>query len=316
MYKLLYLDGLRTLTREGALIGALMSLFALVLAMALWGSTFVVLKLVFVELDPLWVVCARMWVASVVLLCVRRWWGEASYEAGDGRLIAAMSLAEPCLYFILEAEALRYTSASQAGMITATLPVLTVGGAVLFLGEKASARLLVGLSVAFTGVMWLSLDAQGSESAPNPLLGNTLELVAMLCAAVYSLSVKRLAARYSPLWLTSIQAISGALFFLPLALIYAPLPVQLSLKAVAGTLYLGLGVTLGAYGLYNFAMMRLPASRVAVFGNLISLFSLLMAMVCLGERLTLSQWFASALILCGVVMSQLDKRPLNSVEAT
>ena len=66
---------------------------ALILAMALWASTFVVLKIVFAEIAPLWVICARMWIASLALLAVYRRWGEARYERGDWRLIASMSLS-------------------------------------------------------------------------------------------------------------------------------------------------------------------------------------------------------------------------------
>ncbi|MED5524310.1 DMT family transporter [Gallaecimonas pentaromativorans] len=281
-----------------------MPLVALVLAMALWASTFVVLKVVFVEVSPLWVICARMWIAAIALLAMKRFWGKAHYQKGDWRLFAAMSLAEPCLYFVFEAKALLYTSAGQAGMVTAVLPLLTVGGAVLVLKEKASPRLWLGLAMALVGVLWLSAAGTVSADAPNPLLGNSLEFAAMVCAAIYSLSLKKLSDRYSPLWLTAIQAISGSLFFLPMALLSAPVPSGLSSQALLSMLYLGLGVTLGAYGLYNFAMARLPAARVAVFVNLIPLFSLVMAMVLLDERLSPSQLLASSLVLLGVMVSQ------------
>lgn len=289
-------------------LSSALSLIALISAMALWASTFVILKLVFEEVSPLWVICARMWVASVALCLMWPWWGEARYERGDWRLIALMSLAEPCLYFVLEAEALRQTSASQAGMIIAVLPMLTVGGAVLFLKERASVRLWRGLCLSMVGVVWLSVSGESTESAPNPLLGNLLEFGAMVCAAVYSLSLKRLAHRYSPLWLTALQAISGALFFLPLAWWSAPLPHNASPRALLAMLYLGLGVTLGAYGLYNYAMTRLPAARVATFVNLIPLFSVLMATFGLGEHMSPPQWAACALVLLGVLWSQ-EKKP-------
>jgi len=281
-----------------------MPLLALVMAMALWASTFVVLKVVFVEVSPLWVICARMWIAALALLAMYRFWGKAHYQKGDWRLFAAMSLAEPCLYFVFEAKALTYTSAGQAGMITAVLPLLTVGGAVLLLKEKASTRLWAGLALALVGVIWLSASGQRSAEAPNPVLGNSLEFGAMVCATIYTLSLKRLSHRYSPLWLTAMQAITGALFFLPMALVSAPLPTQLSSQSIWAMVYLGLGVTLGAYGLYNFAMTRLPAARVAAFVNLIPLFSLLMAMLLLDERLNLWQMAACALVLAGVMLSQ------------
>ncbi|MEI3479804.1 MAG: DMT family transporter [Bilophila sp.] len=56
--------------------------------------------------------------------------------------------------------------------------------------------------------------------------------------------------------------------------------------------------------LYNFAVRTVPASRTGAFLNLVPVLTLLMGMVCLGERLTPGQWAASALVLGGVVLSQ------------
>jgi drug/metabolite transporter (DMT)-like permease len=50
------------------------------------------------------------------------------YEAGDWRWLVVMGIAEPCLYFLFETSALQYTTAGQAGVITATLPLLASEG--------------------------------------------------------------------------------------------------------------------------------------------------------------------------------------------
>ncbi|WP_341503654.1 DMT family transporter [Gallaecimonas sp. GXIMD4217] len=276
---------------------------ALILAMALWASSFIALKLAFVEIPPMWVICLRMWIALAILACCWRWLGKAHYRKGDWKLLAAMSVAEPCLYFMLEAKALLYTSASQAGMITSMIPVLTAVGAYFAFKERLQGRALTGLAIALVGAVWLSLAGEADEHAPNPWLGNFLEFLAMLCATCYSLALKHLSSRYSALWLTALQALVGALFFLPLAW-QAPLPEQISWPAMAAVFYLGAFVTLGAYGLYNYAISKVPLSRAAVFTNLIPVFTALMAMAVLGERLNAAQMAASVLVLGGVWLSQ------------
>jgi drug/metabolite transporter (DMT)-like permease len=55
------------------------------------------------------------------LLCYRQL-GRVTYQKGDWRWLALMGALEPCLYFRLEVNALRYTSAGQAGMVCALLP--------------------------------------------------------------------------------------------------------------------------------------------------------------------------------------------------
>ena len=281
----------------------------LVLAMALWGSSFVALKLAFSELPPLWVIFARMALGSLVFLAAWRWRGRLDYRVGDWKYLLALAVCEPCLYFIFEAMALQNTSASQAGMITALLPLLVAVGAVVFLRERVTRTTLAGFLLAIAGVLWLSLGSTADEHAPAPLLGNFFEVLAMLSAMGYTLILKYLSQRYSAFLLTALQAFVGTLFFLPLAAWSAPLPLTVSAQGVAVLIYLGLVVTVGAYGLYNFAVSRLPASQASAFVNLIPLFSLFFATLLLGERLGEQQLLAAGLVFSGVALSQWRRSP-------
>ena len=74
--------------------------------------------------------------------------------------------------------------------------------------------------------------------------------------------------------------------------------------AWASIVYLGLGVSVGAYSLYGFSISRMPAARASMFMNLIPVFTLIFSMLILGERLAPSQYMASALVLGGVIISQ------------
>ena len=276
----------------------------LVVAMALWGSSFIALKLAFAELPPLWVIFGRMALGSVVFICAWRWRGHFDYRTGDWKYLLGLAVCEPCLYFVFEAIALQNTSASQAGMITALLPLLVAVGAFVFLHERIGRASLAGFLLAVIGVVWLSLGGEADTHAPAPLLGNFFEFLAMLCAMVYTLTLKYLSTRYSAFLLTAMQSFVGALFFLPVAAWSAPFPATISLAGLAAVVYLGLVVTVGAYGLYNFAVSRLPASQASAFINLIPLFTLLLAVLLLGENLTIQQLLGCGLVFSGVALSQ------------
>jgi drug/metabolite transporter (DMT)-like permease len=280
------------------------AVICLVIAMALWGSSFIALKLAFAELPPLWVIFARMALGSLIFLLAWRWRGQVEYRAGDWKYLLGLAACEPCLYFIFEALALQHTSAAQAGMVTALLPLLVAVGAFLFLRERISRTTLAGFLIAMIGAVWLSLAGAPDEHANNPVLGNFYELLAMLCATGYTLVLKKLSARYSAFLLTAMVAFVGSIFFLPLALFSAPVPVSVSPMGVAAVAYLGIVVTVGAYGLYNFGVSRLPASQASGFTNLIPVFTLLFAILLLGESLTGMQMLAAALVFAGVVLSQ------------
>ncbi|WP_425914469.1 DMT family transporter [Pseudomonas sp. GWSMS-1] len=284
--------------------GRRVAVICLVIAMALWGSSFIALKLAFAELPPLWVIFGRMALGSLVFLLAWRWRGQMHYRAGDWKYLLGLAACEPCLYFLFEALALQHTSAAQAGMVTALLPLLVAVGAFVFLHERISRITLAGFLIALVGAVWLSLAGSADEHASNPVLGNFYELLAMLCAAGYTLLLKHLSGRYSPFLLTAMVAFVGTLFFLPMALLSAPLPTAVSLMGLGAIVYLGIVVTVGAYGLYNFGVSRLPASQASGFTNLIPVFTLLFAILLLGESLNALQMLAAALVFAGVLLSQ------------
>jgi drug/metabolite transporter (DMT)-like permease len=273
--------------------------------MVLWASTFVALKLAFRTYDPMVVIFGRMIVASLCAVFFPFVFKNIQLRKKDIKYMAFMVICEPCLYFIFEAKALVYTTAAQAGMLTSMMPLMVAIGAWLILKEKLTPRTCIGFTIAVLGALWMSLVSQASVHGSNPLLGNFLEFMAMVCGSGYALSLKKLTARYSPLFLTFIQAFAGAIFFFPaLFLPGTELPVQVEPVPLMAILYLGSAVTLGAYGLYNYGVSKIPASQATAFINLIPVFSLAMSAAVLGERFSAVQYAASLLVLFGVILSQ------------
>ena len=285
-------------------------------AVLLWGTSFVAMKFALTGLPPLAVVWLRMTLASAIM---GLFWGRvprAGRQKGDLRWLVLVCLLQPCLYFVLESYAVSLTTSSQAGMVSALVPLLVAAGAWAFLREKLTLRTMLGIAVSMGGVAWLSLSGRADESAPNPALGNFLELLAMFCAAGYMLVVKHLSSRYDSWHLTGLQAFAGAVFFLPGALLSGEgIPGWASAPPAAwgAVAYLGCVVTLGAFGLYNMAVVRLPAAQAAASINLVPLVAVLSGWALLGETLAPAQLAACALILAGVLLGQTGKS--RAVEA-
>lgn len=281
---------------------------ALILAMLLWASSFIALKFAFKTYDPLVVIFGRMLVASICFLLVAKRVTKAfHYHPGDYKLLLFMALCEPCLYFIFEAKAVENTTASQAGMITAMLPILVMIAAALILKERVSGRAWVGAIIAVTGVCWLTLSSAPTVDAPNPLLGNSLELLAMLCATGYTIALKALTERYTPFFLTALQAFTGCFFYFPMLFLPSTRqPDAFHLAPGLAVLYLGAVITLGAYGLYNYGLKHVPANKAASFVNLIPIFSVFLGWLLLGETLTSIQAIAGGIIMAGVYLTQAE----------
>lgn len=218
-----------------------------------------------------------------------------------------MGALEPCLYFLLEVNALRYTSAGQAGMVCALLPLVVALVAFLLIGERVSRRQLLGFAVAIFGIALLGFGSGADEFAPNALLGNSLEMAAMFCAATYSVVFKKLCSRYSVLTLTALQAFVGTLFFAPFAF-SEPWPADWAWQDMAVIVFLGACVTLGAYLLYNWSVTQVKVTLAAAYVNLIPVFTLLLAYLLLGETLNALQWVACGAVLLGIALGQLPAR--------
>lgn len=297
----------------GRLSSPVFAYVGLVTAMVFWASSFVALKLAFRGYDPMVVIFGRMVVASVCFApFIPTFRSVMPLLRQDLRPLLFMAFCEPCLYFLFEARAMVFTTASQAGMITAMLPLMVAVGARVFLGEILTVRTAIGFSVAIFGACWLSMAGQPSMDAPNPVLGNFLEFMAMVCATGYIISLKHLTARYSPFFLTAVQAFVGAVFFFPFIFLPTTIsPKGFDLIPALAIVYLGAVVTLGAYGLYNYSVSRIPVSRTSVFFNLIPVFTVLLGALILGERFSFFQYVASGLVFIGIYLSQHGGRTRN-----
>lgn len=281
---------------------ALMPFAAVFAAVIFWAGSFTATRIALTELPPSTIVWIRMASGFILLFpfCLRLF--PKNITMGEIRLLVLMALFQPCLYFLLEANALRFTTASQAGVISSTVPMFVAVLSAVFLGEKTGKTAMAGLAVSVLGVAWLTFGSGADAKAANPALGNIMELGAMVCAAGYMVLTRRLSAKFNPWVLTLIQVASGVLFFSGGAA--DAFHAEWSGRVITAVVYLGVFVTVGAFGLYNWGISKIPATRAAVFINLVPVFAVFMGWGILGESLGVSQLAGSAVIAAGVFLAQ------------
>ncbi len=289
-------------------------IISLIFAMLIWASSFIALKLAMQDLEAYTVIFFRMIIASLCFIYFIKSFLKYEFSRRDIKYILLLAFFEPCLYFIFEAKAIQLTTASQVGMITSLMPVITAMAAGYFLKEIITKQLLLGSLIAIAGVVWLSLQSTTSVSAPNPMLGNFFEFLAMVCGAGYTIVARYLANRYSALFITAIQVFIGAIFFFPFFLYeFYTTDFNFSMTSILCVLYLGIVVTLGGYGLYNYALTKIEASKAAVFVYLIPVFTLILAFLILNEKLSFVELVASVTILIGVLISEVPIDKLKKI---
>lgn len=279
-------------------------LLLLVFCYAMWGGGMIAMKFALESFAVIQVVFARVAFAALFYLALLPLWRKLPYQKGDWKYLCALVAFEPCLFFLFETFSMRYTTTSQGGVIAACFPVCTAILAWIFLGEKMGKVAIIATLLAVLGVAGSSWFAAGDARATNPLLGNLFMLGAVLSSSGYAVCARYITRRYSFLAVSAIQAIGGSVVFLPLVF-FAPLPSSVTPAAWAGLIYMGVGVGIVVYLCFNFSLQYLKAGLVALFGNLIPIFTLLFAWLILHEQITLPQLLFISLTILGVLLAGL-----------
>ncbi len=274
-------------------------------AVLLWGGSFSAMRTALADLHPWSVMWIRMLIALVCVLPMYRTVDVSMYRKGDWKLLLPAVILQPCLYFWCESAALGLTTSAQAGVISASVPLLVAVGAWMTLREPLSMRTVAALLVSLAGVAVLSFAGEATEAAPSPLLGNGLELMAMVCAAANMILIRFLGRRYGAWTLTVMQVVTGCVFFSPGAMYLLELPAgTFDTQLVLILLFLGAGVTLGAFSLYNWAITRMPAGTASAHINLIPVVAVVCGFLFLGETMSPVQLAAAGVVLVSVLMTQ------------
>lgn len=279
----------------------------LVLCFLLWGGGMIAMKYAFESFSVMHVIFARVAFAGVFYLLIFNKWKNLPYQKGDWKYLTAMVAFEPCLFFLFETFALKFTTAAQGGVIAACFPLCASLAGWIFLKEKLTAKTLIAIFLAVIGVAVSSWFAAGDARASNPLLGNMLMFGAVLSTTGYAICARIISQRYSFLSISAIQALGGSLVFFPV-LFFNPAPAEITGQALAGLLYVGIGVGILAYFLFNLSLSYMQAGIVALYSNLIPVFTVVFAFLLLGEKINTLQLAGICIALFGILISTMNSK--------
>jgi drug/metabolite transporter (DMT)-like permease len=278
---------------------------ALVGAMAIWGLSFLATKELLPTVPVLSLLFARFAIAAALLAA----FGLA--QGGRGRalrvsrrdlaMLAGLSILSPVGYYLFETYGVAWTQAGHVSVLIATIPIGVYLIAFARRMERVTRRRTLGILLAFGGVILL-MDSSSGEAGAS--------LAGDLCAAVQTILLKDAVRRVTPLQLTFYQALLSLVVFGPLASIDGFAWVgQLSPAGWVQLLFLAIFCSGVAFLAMNYALVRLPVTSVAVSVNLVPVITLLAEALLLGVRLAPAKLGGAALILLGVLATQLDGQP-------
>ncbi len=202
----------------------------------------------------------------------------------------------------LQAEGMLSTDATTASWLSALAPAFMVILAGFFLRERITPGQVAGFGLVLLGALLVAMKTEGLEIGKGDWGGPALLLASAFAWAAYSIAGKAVAERCSPLQVTVYSMTWGWLFSLSLLLINGDWTEVIMFQPEVwwALIFLGLASTGFAYALYFLALSGTQATIIAVLKYLEPLITLVIAIILLGEIVTIMSLLGGGLILSGV----------------
>jgi drug/metabolite transporter (DMT)-like permease len=277
--------------------------FLLLLAVVIWGSTFVATKLCLGVMSPVQLVAGRFLIAAPALFTIARLRG-ASFHLGAHKKVLLLAVVIFSFHYLLQTWALDFTTATNSGWLITVTPLTIALLAALFLREPAppvSGILLAsaGITLLVSGGHWQSLLGLSS-------LGDFMVLASTLTWSVFTIITRDPSRSLDPVVVTFVMTVPLAVSALLLPFVadrWTPWS-ELDLETALALFFLGLfGVALAQW-FWQRGVAKLGAARAGLFLYLEPLSTTILAVPLLGEPFGLATAIGGILVVLGVFLAR------------
>lgn len=244
--------------------------------------------------------------------------GFPSINKRDFLILLLQALSGVFLFSIFMLYGLTLTTAIEAGIITSTIPAVTGGLAFLYLKEKLTKSVGVGILLAVIGTLIINVFGSFSniERGSYPIVGNLLIFGAVISEALFIIFGKFVTQRVSPLAISTIISVLGAILFLPFSLYegYQFNFEEVSIAEWGLIFYFGIVVTVIAFILMYQGISKVPASTVGVLTGVLPISSVILSVLILGEEISFIHLIGIVIILTAIFL--IAKHPAKKLHST
>jgi len=274
-----------------------------VLLAAVWGSSFLFMRLALPDFGPLATAAVRVGIAAAVLLPLVCWRGQLREMGDRWWIVGIVGLLNSGLPFALYTFALQSITTGLSAILNATLPLFGAVVTWAWLGDRPGVSRTVGLVLGFGGVALLASDRAGVlPGAAMPGLGILACLGATLSYALAATASKRYLGGMPPL-VTATGSLLGATAALAIPAWWTWPAQWPGLRAWGALLAVGIVCTGIAYVLYFRLIEEAGPTRAMAVTYLVPVFALLYGVLFLAESVTPRMLACAAVILLGTALS-------------
>jgi drug/metabolite transporter (DMT)-like permease len=278
--------------------------FYLLTVVLAWGLVWPVNKVLLESLSPLWLMALRSALATVALFAIAGVRGRlAPPPRADLPVVLSITLLHMIGFGVLAAWGLQTVPAGRSVVLAYTTPLWVAPAAALVLGERLTARRLVGVVVGLVGLLVLFNPLAFDWTSRAAVLGNGAIVLAALLWAASIVHIRAHRWTSTPFDLVPWEMLLATAIVIPLAFASdGPPRLEWSGRVVALLLYAGIPGTAVAYWATAMASRALPAVTTSLGLLATPVLSVTVATLWLHEPVTLSLLAALVLILGGVAV--------------
>lgn len=274
-----------------------------ILLAAIWGASFLLMKLGASDFGPMLTAFLRVLLASLFLLPLLIWRGQFNALKNNYKKILFVGMLNSGIPFALFAFAVLHITTGLTSILNATVPLWGALVAWLWLKDKPASLRLFGLVIGFAGVAALSWDkASFKAGTASPGLAVIACLLATLCYGI--------AASYTKKYLTGIPPLASATGSQIGATLLLAMPGLMSIPSQApgwpawgAIVLLAFFCTAVAYILYFRIIERAGPARAVAVTFLIPVFGVAYGAILLSEQITWAMVVCGAVIVLGTALS-------------
>ncbi len=273
----------------------------LVVLAALWGASFLFMRVAVPEFGPFALIAIRVAAASMVLLPIWYWReqrGQGNAVIKNWHHILVVGLFNSAIPFVLFAYSTLTITGGLASILNSTASIWTAVVAWLWLKQKPTLQTILGLLLGLIGVVVLVSDSVGG----GVVGAGRGALAAAFAAVMYGIAANYAAEKLpgvSALTVATFTLVAAAIVLLPLAFMFAPQS-PISLQAWAAVLAMGVFSTAITNIIYFNLLASIGPTKAVTVAFLIPVFGTLWGALFINEQISVGMLLGGGIILLSI----------------
>ena len=288
--------------------------------MLIWAGAGIAVKEALLVFPPLTLIVVRFTLAVLLMLTIGLIFRQSEIlglqrpEKQDIPLFILGGLFQPFLYFIFETYTYQsFDSPTIAEALLSTQPVMAPIFALMLLRERITRNNIIGILLSTVGMLILLLVGSNNFALGNPW-GILLAFLTVSMSVSYSVILRRVPSRYSPLTIVFYVQLFSLCLFYPLwgfteagQFLHDTIPHYTTLHqptSLLAVLYLAIFASVAAFVLFCYTVRQIGVTRANVFNNVRPIFTALLMWLVFDEVLPVWKVIGIIIIILGLFISQ------------